>query len=148
MNSKEISNFLLRPGKFSDVKGKLQDKDITRVFDDANTLSDLSSLMTTNNSTRGISWNIPKLDEYTRTISYLINAGIWQAEKVLGRGFDLNIEDTDISTTKKVQNQINEKYYNSLFSMFYMGYFHGGSGALIVIDGKMNKRELKKPLKN
>lgn len=107
-----------------------------------------NALFSYNESTRGLSWQIPKIDEWTRNKDYLINAGTWRANKILGRGIDLNIEDHegDLRDVEKTQSFMKEKLYNPLFNIFYLGYFHGGSAGLIIIKGQTDEQSLLRPL--
>lgn len=107
-----------------------------------------NQLFSYNESTRGLSWQIPRLDEWTRSKDYLINAATWRANQILGRGIDLNIKDhnQDLDDVEYIQSYLKEDLYNPLFSMFYLGYFHGGSGGLIIIKGQTDTKSLLKPL--
>lgn len=138
----------LNTEKFRQVIENMRDGKPSNLLDEFVPM-DLSGLMTTSQSTRGLSWNIPKLDEYTRDVDYLINSATWQSQEVLGRGFDLNIEDEDKDpmAVKRIQDYIRERLYLPLYNIFYLGYFHGGSAGLIVIKGQLSKTALKKPLR-
>lgn len=107
-----------------------------------------NNLFAYNENTRGLSWQIPKLDEWTRSKDYLINAGTWRANQILTRGIDLNIEDHDgdISVTEHIQSYLREKLFNPLYNIFYLGYFHGGSAGLLIIKDQTSKESLLKPL--
>lgn len=107
-----------------------------------------NNLFNYNENTRGLSWQIPKLDEWTRSKDYLINASTWRATQILSRGIDLNIEehDGDVNITEHIQSYLREKLFNPLFNIFYLGYFHGGSAGLLIIKNQTDKESLLKPL--
>ncbi len=107
-----------------------------------------NQLFSYNESTRGLSWQIPRLDEWTRSKDYLINAATWRANQILGRGIDLNIKDhnQDLDDVEYLQSYLKEDLYNPLFSIFYLGYFHGGAGGLIIIKNQTDLASLLKPL--
>lgn len=107
-----------------------------------------NSLFAYNDNTRGLSWQIPKLDEWTRSKDYLINSATWRANQILSRGIDLNIEnhDGDINDIEHIQSLLKERFFNPLFNIFYLGYFHGGSAGLLIIKDQTDKESLLKPL--
>lgn len=107
-----------------------------------------TGLFSVNASTRGISWQIPRLDEWTRSKDYLINSATWRANQILGRGIDLNIKShkDDLKKVEEIQSYIKEELFNPLFNMFYLGYFHGGSAGLLITKNRTNKSDLLKPL--
>lgn len=107
-----------------------------------------NNLFSYNDNTRGLSWQIPKLDEWTRSKDYLINAGTWRATQILTRGIDLNIEDHDgdVGITEHIQSYLREKLFNPLYNIFYLGYFHGGSAGLLIIKDQTDEDALLKPL--
>jgi len=107
-----------------------------------------NQLFNYNESTRGLSWQIPRLDEWTRSKDYLINAATWRANQILGRGIDLNIKDhnQELDDVEYIQSYLKEDLYNTLFNIFYLGYFHGGSGGLIIVKGQTDGENLLKPL--
>ncbi len=146
------TNYLINAGKYVEainkVKNSLSGKRL-EMGDSEIEYGLENSLFTYNESTRGLSWQIPKLDEWTRNRDYLINASTWRANNIVKRGIDLNLHDKVKVTTRvaeEIQNILVEDLYNPLFSLFYLGYFHGGSGALIIINGQTDKEEMLKPL--
>ena len=140
--------------RFMNAREKLSDKKFSGLFQDDVTqqLNNLSQFIESNPTvdynTRGMSWNIFKLDEWTRSKGYLMNASNWQAEQILGRGIDLNLGDRKkkVSEASKIQRYLKEHLYQALFMQLYLGYFHGGSANLIIIKGQTNKEDLKTPL--
>jgi len=155
INEKEINEIvLLNTKRFNSVRSQLKDKEYSGLFQDdaTQTLNSLSMIIegntTVDYNTRGMSWNIFKLDEWTRSKGYLMNSANWQSEQILGRGIDLNLGDRKkkISEASTVQRYLKEQLYSPLFMTFYLGYFHGGSADLIIIKGQTNKKDLIKPL--
>lgn len=107
-----------------------------------------NSLFNYNENTRGLSWQIPRLDQWTRSKDYLINSANWRANKIVSRGIDLNIRDEkkNIQNVEKLQSYLTEDLYNPFFIWLWQGYFHGGAGLLIITD-KTNKEDMLKPLR-
>lgn len=126
------TNYLINAGKYVEainkVKNSLSGKRL-EMGDSEIEYGLENNLFTFNESTRGLSWQIPKLDEWTRNRDYLINASTWRANNTVKRGIDLNLHNKVKSTTRvaeEIQNILVEDLYNPLFSLFYLGYFHGG----------------------
>ena len=97
---------------------------------------------------RGLSWNIALLDNFARTKSYIMNAAVWKATRALSNGIDLNIkgENDDVNKGIEVQKVLSGPLKRSLIDWGTLGELHGGSGGLIVVNGKMDKKTLRTPL--
>lgn len=143
--------FLLNPTKYSEAVNKIRLAPETKRMAMADSEIEFgidNNLFQYNDNTRGLSWQIPKLDEWTRSKDYLINAATWRSNQILTRGIDLNIENHEgnISDIEHIQSYLREKLFNPLFNIFYLGYFHGGSAGLLIVDGQTDEKGLLRPL--
>jgi hypothetical protein len=156
---RRVVHQLLNTERFSNIKDKL--KDFTndgRMLPMGDSEIEYGvdvGLFSVNQTTRGISWQIPKLDEWTRSKDYLINAATWRANQILGRGIDLNIKadveknkekPSDLDIVEKMQSYLKEELFNPLFIMLFLGYFHGGSAGLLIIKNQTDEKSLLRPL--
>ncbi len=96
---------------------------------------------------RGITWNIPLLEQTWRTSAYVQRAVQWRASNLLIKGIDINVHENKVNSNElsTVQNDVTRKRYASLKKMFEYGYIYGGSACLKVIKGKTSEEDLKNP---
>ena len=143
--------YLLNPTKYAEALEKIKTAPEVKKMAMADSEIQFgidNNLFQYNDNTRGLSWQIPKLDEWTRSKDYLINSATWRSNQILSRGIDLNIEDHDgnMNDIEHIQSYLREKLFNPLFNIFYLGYFHGGSAGLLIVNGQTDEINLLKPL--
>ena len=98
-------------------------------------------------NTRGITWNIPMLEQTWRSSPYLKRAIQWNSSKLLMKGVDINSNDDKLSSKElnAIQAKLMMNSYRPLRRMFEFGYLYGGAGAIKIVKGKTNESDFYKP---
>lgn len=96
---------------------------------------------------RGITWNIPLLEQTYRSSPYLKRAIQWRSSNLLLKGVDINSDDNELTSIELsiIQQMISNRYYRPLVKMFRYGELYGGSACIKVVKGKTKASDLEKP---
>lgn len=96
---------------------------------------------------RGLTWNIPLIEQTYRSSPYLKRAIQWNASNLFIKGIDINLFDDSLTSRQltMIQHNILFKRYHSLKRMGEYGYLYGGSALLKVVKGKTTEDDLQKP---
>jgi hypothetical protein len=118
--------------------------------DDMTSQIQASSVMTPQSSAqnrRGITWNIPLLEQTWRSSPYAQRAIQWRASNLIIKGVDINTQDDEIDSNELniLQQTLPKKYYRPLKKMFAYGYLYGGSACIKIVRGKTQPDDFLKP---
>jgi len=97
-------------------------------------------------NTRGITWNIPKLEQTWRSSPYLKRAVQWNASKLM-KGIDINSNDDNLTSNQlnTIQSKLTLNFYRPLKKIFEYGFIYGGSAGIKIIKNKTNESDFKEP---
>ena len=98
-------------------------------------------------SNRGITWNIPALEQAYRSSPYLKRAIQWNASNLFIKGIDINLNDNTLTSRQlgRIQNVISMIRYRQLKKMAEYGFLYGGSALLKVVRGKTRESDFFEP---
>jgi hypothetical protein len=99
---------------------------------------------------RGITWNIPLLEQTYRSSPYLKRAIQWRSSNLMMKGIDINVGDNTLSSKQLslIQQTLQTKHYRPLVKMFKYGELYGGGAVIKVVRGKTSEADFKKPFKH
>lgn len=95
-------------------------------------------------NTRWITFNIPAIDQLSRSNKFVKNATNYLSSKPLINGIDVNIAELSSAQTFELKTFIKNRY-SELKTWLNKGITYGGSGGLLTFYGDDN-RDLSKPL--
>ena len=98
---------------------------------------------------RGITWNIPMLEQTWRSSPYVQRAIQWRSSNLIIKGVDINSQDKKFNSNDLtlIQQTIPKKHYNPLKKMFSYGYLYGGAACIKIVKGKTKTSDFLEPFR-
>ncbi len=96
---------------------------------------------------RTLTWNLQRIEAVMRADPFFVRALEYRSSKPIRHGIDLNTDDIDSVRLDEFQRKIKQKLNPGMREALFEADAFGWSGLLIVIDGEMNRNDLKTPLK-
>jgi len=95
---------------------------------------------------RTLTWNLQRIESVMRADPFFVRALEYRASKPLIKGIDISCSDITSEEIQEFYRHVNKMLHPGMKEAMFEADAFGWSGALIVIDGHMNKRKLLTPL--
>lgn len=108
---------------------------------------DLTFRSLTQQSNRGLSWQLSAIDQSMRDIPYFQNGARWKATTATRQGIDLNSNKLSGDEINEIQKDI-KRLNTSLRNLIFEGEYYGFAGGLLVFsdDKSLSYEDFKKPI--
>lgn len=108
---------------------------------------DLTFRSLTQQSNRGLSWQLSAIDQSMRDIPYFQNGARWKATTATRQGIDLNSNKLSGIEINEIQKDI-KRLNTSLRNLIFEGEYYGFSGGLLVFsnDSELGDEDFKQPI--
>lgn len=95
---------------------------------------------------RTLTWNLQRIESVMRADPFFVRALEYRSSKPLIKGIDISCNDINSERIQEFYKSVNMTLHPGMQEAIFEADAFGWSGALIVIDGHMNKRKLMTPL--
>lgn len=108
---------------------------------------DLTFRSLTQQSNRGLSWQLSAIDQSMRDIPYFQNGARWKATTATRQGIDLNSNKLSGIEINEIQKDI-KRLNTSLRNLIFEGEYYGFAGGLLVFsnDSTLSDEDFKQPI--
>ena len=96
---------------------------------------------------RTLTWNLQRIEAIMRADPFFVRALEYRSTKPIIKGIDISSSEIEAERIQEFYKQVNTKLHPGMREAIFEADAFGWSGALVVIDGHMNKRKLQTPLR-
>lgn len=96
---------------------------------------------------RTLTWNLQRIEAVMRADPFFVRALEYRSSTPFTKGIDIRSENMGADKINEFKDKVEEKIDIPLKEAFFEADAFGWSGLVIMIDGQMNKQDLKRPLR-